>query len=114
MYLYGCVLIMDHTVKSLVYVVEQGAARVRGLGDRLQSASPNQLEPILRMLSKEADTLSAGLSRLSHHVEAIPNEDDNKNVPPKADCRLLDLSILVQDAIEHGFCDQCGGVLQSP
>lgn len=51
---------MDHTIQSLVYVIEQGAARVRTLGGRLQSASPNQLEPILRILGKEADTLSAG------------------------------------------------------
>lgn len=102
---------MDHTVKSLVYVVEQGAARVRKLSDSLQSASPKQLEPILRTMAKEADTLSAGLSRLSHHVESMPSEEDQTNTPPDEDRRLLEISALIQDAAERGFCAQCGGVL---
>lgn len=103
---------MDHTIQSLVYVIEQGAARVRTLGSRLQSASPNQLEPILRILGKEADTLSAGLSRLSHHVESMPSEEDYTNTPPPEDRRLLTISSLLKNAIEHGLCAECGGALQ--
>lgn len=102
---------MYHTIQSLVYVVEQGAARVRMLGDRLQSASPKQLEPILRVLAKEADTLSAGLARLSHHVESMPSEEDHTSTPPPEDRRLLAISSLLQDAIEHGLCAKCGGAL---
>ena len=100
---------MDHTVQSLVYVVEQGAARVRKLSDSLQSASPKQLEPILRTLGKEADTLSGGLARLSHHVESMPSDEDKTNAPPDEDRRLLEISALIRNATNLGFCGRCGG-----
>jgi len=102
---------MDHAIQSLIYVVEQSAAQVRAVGERLKTASPKQMEPLLRGLAKEADTLSAGLTRLSQHVEEIPVENEVKgNNPPTPDPRLLTIARLGQKGLERGFCAQCGGV----
>ena len=103
---------MDNsTINSLVYVVEMGAAQVRKLGERLETATPRQLEPILRSLAKEADTLSAGLSRLSQHVEEMPLEEtEESKEAPVVDRRMLEFSTLFKDAVEHGFCERCDGV----
>lgn len=102
---------MDHTVEALVYVVEQSAAQVRTLGEKLETAKPKQAEAILRSLAKEGDGLSAGLTRLSQHVEEIP---DDKAVtpkePPLVDMRLINISDLLRAAIELGFCPRCGGM----
>lgn len=102
---------MDHAVEALIFVVESSADQVKKLGEKLESAKPRQVESILRSLAKEADTLSAGLTRLSSHIEEIPAEESAKpKAEPTADPRLITIANMVHAGIEQGFCTVCDGV----
>ena len=111
MHLLTGIVLMSHTVASLVFVVENSSSQVRSLSERLDSATPRQLESLLRSLAKEADVLSAGLTRLSQHVDEIPDDKAaTSKEPPVVDRRLIEFSTMVRAAITDGFCPQCGGI----
>lgn len=101
---------MSHTVTSLIFVVENASSQVRSISERLESATPRQLETLLRSLAKEADVLSSGLARLGQHIDEIPEDGAASKEPPISDRRLIDVSIMVRAAIKDGFCPQCGGI----
>lgn len=102
---------MDHAVDALIFVVESSARQVKKLGEKLESAKLKQVEAILRSLAKEADTLSAGPTRLSSHIEEIPvDESVRPKEEPTTAPRLINISELSRAAIEQGFCPACGGI----
>ena len=103
---------MNHTVKSLIFVVEQSTHQVRDLSDRLKDAQGATVEPILRALGKVADTLSGALTRLSrHYVDHLPEEEKQPSAVEQDDSDLLFIVRLLESARQRGFCDHCGGVL---
>ncbi len=101
---------MDHNVKSLLYVVEAGTVQLKQLVARLDHEPDSKLEPILRSIAKEADTLSAGLTRLSAHAETLPESVAEEQDQPAYDPELFEAINLAAFACQRGFCDQCGGV----
>lgn len=103
---------MNHTIKSLIFVVEQSTHQVRDLSDRLKDAKGKTVEPILRALGKEADTLSGALTRLSrHYVDHLPEEGKQPSGKEQDDSDFLYIVQLLEVARQRGFCDRCGGVL---
>jgi len=101
---------MDRNVQSLLYVVEAGTVQLKQLVARLDQEPGSKLEPILRAIAKEADTLSAGLTRLSAHAETLPEPMIEEQDQPVFDRELFKAINLASFARERGFCDQCGGV----
>jgi len=101
---------MDHNVKSLLFVVESGTTQLKQLVARLDHEPDSKLEPILRSIAKEADTLSAGLTRLSAHAETLPEPVAEEHEQPTYDPELFEAINLASFARERGFCSVCGGV----
>ena len=101
----------DSSVQSLIYVAQVSGGRLRELSDQLATAEPRFVEGILKSLAKEADSLSACLSRLSHYADELPDEatEARKDAPPD-DTSLIQLVKRARIGMTHGICETCLGV----
>ena len=107
---------MNHTVKSLLFVVEHSVRAVENftaLLDGLPSGD-KRIPPLLKSLSTEADVLSSALVAASKHVEALPEDGSvqRKHDPEKAQMMLRRTQLFLA-AIENGLCARCLGILPS-
>lgn len=106
------------TTESLIYVVEHSTHDLRKLSKRLEKAKKHEVETVLRNIQKTGDTLSGAIAKLATIIEALPEEPEALSVTspaePKHNVAMLEVADLLQDAIENGFCADCGGVLSAP
>ena len=107
---------MNHTVKSLLFVVEHSVRAVEGFTAKLDGLTPGdkRVPPLLKSLVTESDVLSSALVAASKHVEALPDDESiaRKFDPEKARA-LLRISERLFEAIENGLCERCLGILPS-
>lgn len=108
---------MNHTVKSLIFVVEHSVRAVENFTAKLDGLTPGdkRIPPLLKSLVTESDVLSSALVAASKHVEALPEDTcaERKFDPAKAKA-LLGISERFFAATENGLCEHCLGVLKSP
>lgn len=107
---------MNHTVKSLIFVVEHSVRAVENFTAKLDGLTPGdkRIPPLLKSLVTESDVLSSALVAASKHVEALPEDTsaERKFDPEKAKA-LIDISERFFAAIECGLCERCNGILPS-
>ncbi len=100
---------MNHSVRSLIFVVEHSVGAVENFTAQLDQLTPGdkRIPPLLKSLSTEADVLSSALVAASKHVESLPEDDTNES---QYDPELLSQAKRLFAAIEFGFCPRCGNV----
>lgn len=105
---------MNHTVRSLVFVVESSIRTVREYAAELDRMPPGdrRIPAVLKAVTNEADVLSSALTRMSTHVEKLTTEPKQPACNPEAGKDLLEHAEKLRCAIANGFCDHCSGVIR--
>ena len=107
---------MNHTVRSLLFVVEHSVRAVENFTAKLDGLTPGdkRIPPLLKSLVTESDVLSSALVAASKHVEALPEDEtmNSKHDPEKAK-RLLNQTQTFLAAAFNGICETCGGAKKS-
>lgn len=104
---------MNHTVKSLVFVVESSLNAIQVFTAQLQNMQPGdkRIPPMLKSLTTESDVLSSALVSASKHIENLPElEGQKRKYDPEKGRLLLSQAESLFAAIEFGFCPRCGNV----
>ena len=106
---------MNHTVKSLIYVVTESTHAVREYAAELSStpSGDRSIPAILKMITAEADVLSSALAKLSNFVDELPDPKESKmRSEPNAERARLFLKYIrkVNLITTNGLCDDCGGI----
>ena len=100
----------NNSVASLVYVARVSGQRLRELGECVEQANGRRVEGLLRSLTKEADTLSACLARLSQFVDVIAEDGKAEVSVPKVDPNLLQIVAVLKNVDNLHTCERCGGL----
>ena len=101
----------DQNIDSLIYVVNSSKDELDRLTGVLKNTSGPKVDNILKAITKTAATLSGALTRLSNHVDVLPDPEPEPDMVEPIDPELfhaIKLALQVPKTLE---CRYCGGVL---
>lgn len=101
---------MSDTLKSRTATSSLALIR-RSLADMRAASAALETDESFEEIIRSAETLSAGIKRLSNYVSDQPNP--KKSPPTKTSVMEIDHAARVLDAVKNGKCPHCGGLVEN-